>query len=259
MLTLDELLVAGRGLALGARWELATGLLDAARERLPLDDPRRARIALAAAEIAVDSAWYNGNTDAPARLSMVDADALDEHERWDFEFARFRSVYYTKLRQYEPALREQAEGFVASAPDGRRLGWAHMYLGLVYDNVLEERKAAPEHYKVALANSGDDPLLRREAQRHLGDHDHDDGEHELALERWRDATAVGAAAGTVGGTLSQQLLLAVLARDAGDEGGALALAGEVQRWAAAVGAGRIAGLASAFSQGVDPTQPPPRE
>jgi hypothetical protein len=61
------------------------------------------------------------------------------------------------------------------------------------------------------------------------------------------------------GVLAQQLLLAVLARDAGDEAGARALATETRRWAEAVGAVRVAGQASAFLVGVDPTQPPPAE
>ncbi|GAA3290195.1 hypothetical protein Dvina_26960 [Dactylosporangium vinaceum] len=255
MLTLDELLAAARSLALAARWEQATGLLDAVHDRLP-PGPQRARVALLAAEIAVDSAWYDGNGDAPARLSTVDEEALGPDGRWDLGFARFRCAYYVSLRRVDPALRERAEHFVASAPDPTRLGWAHMYLGLVYDNILDERAGAPQHYEIALANCAADPLLRREAQRHLGDHDHDAGDHAGALARWRDATAAGAAAGTVGGTLAQQILLAVLARDAGDEAGALALAAEVQRWATAIGAARIAAQAAAFQQGVDPTQPP---
>ncbi|MFC7273043.1 hypothetical protein ACFQS1_03525 [Paractinoplanes rhizophilus] len=104
--------------------------------------------------------------------------------------------------------------------------------------------------------SGGDALLAREALRHLGDHDHDRGDHALALDRWRRATALGAGAGRVTGTLSQQLLLAVLARDAGDEAGAVALATEIERWADALGATRIRDNATAFLAGVDPTAAP---
>jgi hypothetical protein len=60
------------------------------------------------------------------------------------------------------------------------------------------------------------------------------------------------------GTLSQQVLLAVLARDRGDEAGAAALAAEIARWAAALGARHIAAQAHAFLAGVDPTAPPER-
>jgi hypothetical protein len=57
--------------------------------------------------------------------------------------------------------------------------------------------------------------------------------------------------------LAQQLLLAVLAREAGDEAGARLLAGEIVRWAAAAGAVRIQAQAAAFLDGADPTAPPP--
>ncbi|MGW7823051.1 hypothetical protein ACWGLF_34150 [Streptomyces puniciscabiei] len=57
------------------------------------------------------------------------------------------------------------------------------------------------------------------------------------------------------GTLSQQLLLAVLARDAGDEAGARALASEIVRWAEAIGAHRLGAQAAGFLTGADPTAP----
>ncbi|WP_238015739.1 hypothetical protein KZZ52_28805 [Dactylosporangium sp. AC04546] len=152
------------------------------------------------------------------------------------------------------ALRQRAQALLDTAPDETRRGWASMYLGLIADNIIGDRDAAPAHYTAALATSAADPLLRREALRHLGDHDHEAGDHELALERWRDATATGAAAGNVPGTLSQQLLLAVLARDTGDEAGAVALAAEVARWSAAIGAVRTEAMARAFLDGVDPTK-----
>ena len=55
------------------------------------------------------------------------------------------------------------------------------------------------------------------------------------------------------GVLAQQLLLAVLARDAGDEAGARALAAETLRWAEQLGATRLAGQVDGFLAGVDPT------
>src|ERR1043165_6688857 len=115
-----------------------------------------------------------------------------------------------------------------------------MYQGLIADTLLAERDAAPAHYRAALEAGAGDPLLAREALRHLGDHDHDHGDHQLALDRWRRATELGAAAGNVPGTLSQLLLLAVLARDAGNEAGAVTLAAEIVRWATAIGAASLA-------------------
>ena len=145
-------------------------------------------------------------------------------------------------------LRHRASELKEHAPDGRRAGWASMYLGLIADNVYGERDAAPAHYTVALREGeehGDD-FLAREALRHLGDHDHEHGDHELAYERWARATELGARAGTVSGTLSQQILLALLARDAGDEAGARLLAREIARWADAIGAKNLAAQAKSL-------------
>jgi hypothetical protein len=48
----------------------------------------------------------------------------------------------------------------------------------------------------------------------------------------------------------------VLHRDEGDEAGARAIAGEVLRWASAIGASGAARQAEAFLAGVDPTKAP---
>ncbi|MFF3332379.1 hypothetical protein ACFYWX_22930 [Streptomyces sp. NPDC002888] len=100
---------------------------------------------------------------------------------------------------------------------------------------------------------GDD--LPREALRHLGDHDAD----ARALDRRRRATALAARSGAVVGTLSRQMLLAVPARDAGDEAGDGAPAAEGAGWTEAVGAVRLAAQASAFLAGTVPTAAPPSE
>ncbi len=101
----------------------------------------------------------------------------------------------------------------------------------------------------------DDPLLTQEALRHLGDHGHDAGDYELPGNGGTRRRRSGPGAGAVLGTLSQQMLLAVLARDAGDEAGAVALAREIERWAGALGAKTIEVQATAFLAGVDPTRP----
>lgn len=56
----------------------------------------------------------------------------------------------------------------------------------------------------------------------------------------------GARAGTVSGTLSQQILLALLARDTGDAAGAKLLAREIARWADAIGAKNLAAQAKSL-------------
>lgn len=253
---------AARRIAHAGHWEQALTLLDAAFASLPQDASARcaaARISLAAADLAVDSGWYTSpELDAAARLSKVDEFGLDPAGRWDLDFAWVRYEYRQNMRRRKDAnVRRRAQLLAGAAPDGVRLGWAHMFLGLIADNMFDEPAEAPAHYEIALHNAGADDLLRREALRHLGGHDQDRGDLDAALRRWRESAEAGARAGLVAGTLSQQLLLAVLARTAGDEAGAAALAAEVVRWATAIGAARIAAQAAAFLDGVDPTQPPP--
>jgi len=267
---LDELLAAVSELRIGGRWERATSLLDAAEAT---DARARAHLAVAAAEVALERDWFGGTGLAGARLAaakkVCDEARLDGG--WELDFLRLRHGHLGLLRVdgvFRPgpdgkdpaalaALRGDAESLRDRAPDGVRRGWAEMYLGLIADNLFIERDLAPVHYQAALVagESGDD-LLAREALRHLGGHDHDNGEHARALERWSRATVLGARAGTVPGTLSQQMLLAVLARDTGNEAGAVALAREIARWAAAIGAVTIEAQANGFLAGSDPTAPP---
>ncbi len=251
------LAAAARALAHAGRWQDAAALLDAA--------PADPLLALTAAQVAIESDWFAGTTSAPARLATATrlCAGLDDMGRWDLAFVELRHAYRTQLMDAPPVtdvdVRALAVDLGATAPDAVRGGWAEMYQGLIADNLRDDRAAAPAHYHAALEAGEADPLLAREALRHLGDHDHGAGEQERALDRWRRATELGAAAGNVPGTLSQQLLLAVHARDAGNEAGAVALAGEVARWAGAIGAAGLAGQAAAIATGADPTPPPPAE
>ncbi|MER5409735.1 hypothetical protein [Streptomyces sp. NPDC002769] len=290
----DELIAAARELRIAGRWERAMALLDSAEVT---DARARVRLAVAAAEVALESDWFGGTGLAAARLAAAEGTAEDAAEdaagdtaeeaaeeptediagasplnsRWDLDFLRLRHGYRQQLHVdgvfragpdgKDPAVLTSLRGFALGlrdrAPDTVRRGWAEMYLGLIADNLFAEREFAPSHYEAALlAGEFGDDLLSREALRHLGDHDHDTGDQVRALERWTRATELGARAGTVPGTLSQQLLLAVLARDTGDDAGAAALAREVARWARAVGAVTLAAQAEAFLAGTDPTAPP---
>ena len=267
VIPVEELIAAAHELSVTGRWERASHLLDVCAA----DEPdARARIARAAAQVALEQDWFAGTDTATVRIEA--AEKAFPGGDWDVDFARLRNTYRRllvvdgRLRlgpdgkdpEALTSLLREAEALRDDAPDEGRRGWAEMYLGLITDNHFADLAGAPPHYASALraAESVDDPLLAREALRHLGDHDHDAGDHDLALERWRRATTLGATAGTVPGTLSQQLLLAVLARDSGDEAGARALATEVARWAEAIGAPRLAAQARDFLTGVDPTQPP---
>lgn len=267
-----EVVAAALALAKAGRWQRAASLLDAAAVT---DAGARVALTLAAAEVALDSDWFAGTRHAPDRLRAAERACADaDHDRrsaWDLAFLRLRQEYGDQIRGAagpvlgpqgkDPAvladLRRRADDLCDEAADDVRRGWAQMYRGLIADNLFAERTAAPASYEAALlAGDGADDLLAREALRHLGDHDHDDGRPERALARWNRATELGARAGAVPGTLSQQLLLAVLARDRGDHAGAAALAGEIARWAAALGAAGIAAQATAFLAGADPTAPP---
>ena len=248
MTCLDEILAAALDLARAGRWERALRLLDAAGP----DDPRVARTA---AEVALEGDWFAGTALAASRLATADRIGGPS---WDLDFLRLRHDYRLLLNDRNPqaptalanqaaAIADRAAALADRAPDGGRHGWARMYLGLILDNLVGDRAAAPAHYRVALT-AGDD-LLSWEALRHLGDHDRDHDDRDAARERWERATALGARAGLVCGTLSQQMLLAVLARDGGDEPGAVRLATEVGRWAGAIGASRLRDQAAAFLAG----------
>ncbi|MGW2423783.1 hypothetical protein ACWC0C_31800 [Streptomyces sp. NPDC001709] len=264
----DQLLRAARELSTAGRWERAALLLDA----VTADDPAdRARLVRARAEVALDRDWFAGTDTAAARIEAAEREFPDGD--WDTGFLRLRHTYARLLHvagtlhigptgkdpEALAALRDRARDLYDAAPDEVRRGWAAHYRGLIADNHFADRTAAAGHYARALhaGEDGTDDLLAREALRHLGDQDHDSGDHERAQERWRRATALGARAGAVRGTLSQQLLLAVLARDTGDEAGAAALATEIVRWAEAIGADRLRAGAAAFLAGADPTAPGP--
>ena len=263
----DELLASARELSLAGRWDRALRLLDATICDTAGD---RSRLALAAAEVALQSDWFGGTDLTAGRTEQ--AEKMSSGADWDLAFVRVRHDYFRLLRSegtFRPGpegkdpealagLRRDAHDLRGDAADEVRRGWASMYLGLIADNLFAERTAAPAHYEAALGagESGGDDLLVREALRHLGDHDHDAGDHEGALERWRRATALGARAGMVPGVLTQQMLLAVLARDMGDEAGATALAREIARWAGAIGADHVHAQAAGFLAGADPTAPP---
>lgn len=277
-------LVAGaaRALSRAGRWAQAEELLAAA---VPGQARDQVIVALAAAAVAVEQDWSTSTRQAPGRLQRAEQalaalppsaepDPAVVGWAWDVAYLRVRDAYTQQLRAADGSLQlgprgrdadqmtdlvARAEALHGRAPDPGRRGWASMYLGLIRDNVLGERDVTPAHYRAALQDAevcGDDHL-RFEALRHLGDHDHDDGDHAAALDRWQQSTSAAARAGTVTGTLAQQLLLAVLAREAGDEAGARALATEVARWAEAIGALGLAGRARGLLAGVDFTAPPP--
>lgn len=213
-------------LSTAGRWERVALLLGS----VTADDPAdRARIVRAQAEVALERDWFAGTDTAAARIEAAEGEFPEGD--WDTGLLRLRHTY-TRLLHIDgtprqgpkgkdpealAALRDQARDLYDEAPDEVRRGWAAMYRGLIADNHFADAAAAAGHYALALGageGGADDPPAR-EALRHLGGHDHDSGEHERARERCGRATALGTRAGAVPGTLSRQLLLAVLARDPG--------------------------------------------
>ena len=241
---------AALDLALATCYDEALRLLDATQT----DDPHgRVLLALTAADVADRADHVFGRSEATKRFEALDAELAayepDPSLAWNVAWVRVRRGYSLAIRNPDGSYRMGPDGRESGeidalvteatrlrdeAPDGPRRGWASMCLGWITDNLLADREAAPAHYEPALeaARASGDPVLLFEAQRHLGDHAHDDGDLAGARERWEESTAAGARARHIGGTLSQQLLLAVLHRDEGDEAGARAIAGEVLRWAA---------------------------
>lgn len=261
------LVAAAEGLSRAARFDLAADLLDSASSS--------PAIAVARAELGVAADWTVGADTAHPYVEAAEqalSAGADPALRWDLDFAQLRRTYNNQLidGNFGPAGRDpetmaalsgQGEQVHASAPDQRRRGWAAHYRGLIADNIYGDREAAPKHYAEALAayeSTGDD-LLGFEALRHLGDHAHDDGDAVLAREQWERSAELAARAGAVRSTLAQQILIAVLARDAGDEAGATALATEIARWAGAAGMPRQHAQAVGFLAGTDITAPPADE
>jgi len=264
--TADALVRAGQA-------ERALTLIDAASATEPADV---AQLALAACRAALDRDYRSGTSLGPERLAAARtavAATDDSVAGWDLDQLKVRWAYFDAILgdsgpRFGPwgrdprdidGLRAAAKRLYDASPDDGRRGWAAMYQGWIADNVAGERDVAPVHYREALgfAEATGDDYLVFEALRHLGDHDHDDGQHELAREHWERSTEHAARAGSVAGTLAQQLLVAVLDRESGDEAGARALAREIVRWAGAIGAPRLQVQAVAFLDGVDPTAPPP--
>ena len=267
----EVLLRAARALSAATRYDEALALLPPT-DTVP-DANVRAEVAMATAEIIGRRDYTRARRSTGAPLPLDEVATVGDREAWDVAMHRFRTSYADQLRRADGSLwfgpegrdpgvraerRREAQRLRDAAPDDVRRGWAEMCLGWISDNIDGDRDGAPAHYEHGLeaGRATDDALLVFEAQRHLGDHDHDRGDHDRARERWQESTAEAARAGHVAGVLAQQLLLAVLARDEGDEAGAQLLATEVRRWAEAIEAVQIARQSADFLAGVDPTKPP---
>ncbi len=267
---LPALLTAVTALENAARYDEALALADATQVA---DDRDRLALLMARASVVARRDYTRGVRSAgghPLDTAQELASRLGTGPTvaWDLAMQHLRRQYADQLvdgigpggrdASVVTAMTTEATRLRDGAPDEGRRGWACMCLGWFADNLRGDRVEAPHHYSEALAEGRvvADALLVFEAQRHLGDHAHDAGDHAGALVAWQESAAAAARGGHVLGVLAQQVLLAVLARDAGDEAGARALAAETLRWAEQLGATRLVGQVTDFLAGVDPTAPP---
>ena len=116
-----------------------------------------------------------------------------------------------------------------------------VYAGVIEDNLRGDGAAARSEFASALtaAEEAGDELTASEALRHLGYQASEAGETGRARQMWERSTEQRQRAGAVPFVLSQQLLLAGLARESGDADAARAVAEQVRRWARALGIGLL--------------------
>ncbi len=146
-------------------------------------------------------------------------------------------------------LAARAVRLAEAAPDRGRSAAAWFYAGLIEDNLRDNAAAAQSAYTAALADAeaAGDELAESDALRHLGYHAGEAGDADRARRMWERSAEQRQRAGAVPYVLSQQLLLAGLARDGGDEEAARGLAAEVRRWAGALGIGLLESQAAALA------------
>jgi tetratricopeptide (TPR) repeat protein len=261
------LAAAARALTLAGQWTQAAALLAAA---VGANDAERAVLAIAEAQVAVDHDFWcrtkHGSSALPRASAAVADGPTDPVLAFDLELLQLRYSYAQELfgadgsPRFGPFGRDasviddlaaRAGRLRAAAPDQGRSAAATFYAGLIEDNLRGDGAAARSAFAAALAAAQDD-LTESEALRHLGYHLAEAGDAEQARQMWERSTELRQRAGAVPYVLSQQLLQAGLARDTGDPDGARAVAGQVARWARALG---IAILEAGAAELAEPAEP----
>jgi hypothetical protein len=256
-----RLAAAAQSLKHAGQWAQACDLLGAAT---PADASERAALAVASAEVCVDRDFWCLTATADAALShatkaVAEVANGEDTLSWDLDLQYLRHDYFAQLQApdgprfgpegRDPAVLEdlatRSRRLRALAPDGERTATATFYAGLVEDNLRGEHVAGERLFAEALtvAEDAGAELAASEALRHLGYWTSQHGDLELAREQWERSTQLRQRAGAVPYVLAQFLLLAGLARDAGDAAKARTLANEVRAWALALGLGPLAAQA----------------
>jgi tetratricopeptide (TPR) repeat protein len=260
-----QLAAAARALMLAGQWDQAGALL---RGAAPDGPGERAVLAVTQAEVAVNQDFWCRTGLAPVALDEASAAVAeapgDRGTGFDLELFRLQNDYATELFGPGEGLRsgpEDGDGTVAAglaaraarlagaAPDRGRSAAAWFYAGLIEDNLRGDAPAAQSAYATALAaaEAAGDELAESDALRHLGYHASEAGDADRARRMWERSAEQRQRAGAVPYVLSQQLLLAELTRDGGDEAAARGLAAEVRRWAGALGIGLLESQATALA------------
>ena len=251
-IALSVLVESSATLMRAGRWDDATHLLHAVE---PEGAEERLILAAAEAEVAVDQDFAQRTDNAGAALEIVEealSEVPDPVLGWDLRMLRLRKDYFVALfagdrgPEPEPApapapadnpaakeLSERAELLRRDAPDEARAGASAFYAGLIADNLRGLTPTAFDYYTEALeiGERVRDDLLASLALRHLGAHAHTAGDLKLARTQWERSTELRQKVGHLLGVLAQQTLLAVLARDEGNQAATAAIATEVNRWA----------------------------
>ena len=267
-ITAAQLIAAARALMLAGRWAQAAGLLD---QTLAGDPGERAALAVTRAEVAVDQDFWCRTNLGSAILQQASAAAAgaprDPGVDFDLELLRLRHDYAAELFGPDDAPRFGPEGrdaividdlasraarLVATAPDRGRAAAAMFYGGLIEDNLRADAGKARSAFAAALAAAEEagEELTVSEALRHLGYHASEAGDADRARQMWERSAQQRQRAGAVPYVLSQQLLLAGLARDVGDLDAARCVAREVRRWAHALGVGLLESQAAMLADGL---------
>jgi len=259
-----QLAAVAQSLMHAGQWTRALDLLDAA---VPADATERAVLAVAAAEVCVESDFWCPTVTARAALSraaeaVAEVAAADGTLGWELDLQSLRHDYFAELLTpdgprfgpdgRDPAVIEdlatRARRLRDAAPDQGRMAAATFWAGVVEDNLRGDSAAGESLFAQALATAeeaGAD-LATSEALRHLGYCASQRGDLDLAREQWERSIRLRQQAGAVPYVLSQFLALAEAARDSGDVAGARTLAGAVRSWADALGIGLLAAQAESF-------------
>lgn len=272
-ITAARLADAARTLAHAGQWPRALELLAAAS---PDGEAERVVLAVAAAEVSVDHDFWCGTRGADAHLARAaetvaaetaaaGAAASTAHGTlpWDLDLIRLRHDYYTELigsdgPRFGPEGRDarvtedltaRAARLRQAAPDGGRAASATFLAGLIADNLRADPATAQALFTEALAAAerAGDIVTESEALRHLGYWASERGDTAVARQQWERSAELRQEAGAVPYVLSQYLLLAELARDAGEETRARTLAEEAGRWAHVLAIGLLEKQAAALA------------